>query len=196
MPSGTIDERVLPDEYLAREACAETRSEYVSGTLRAMAGASPEHVAICFNLTRDIGSHVRGSACRGAGGDQRVWIEACDKYYYPDLSITCGSPQFELRQNLRSLVNPTIIFEVVSPSTEAIDRGEKLTCYQKIQSLQAYVLISQNVPRVEVYARIEGDRWTYSMTEGLDAEVTLPAASCTLLLADLYEDVDFHDAPD
>src|SRR4051794_16752042 len=103
---------ITPDEYVAMEACAETKSEYVAGALRSMAGASPEHVVICYNLSGEVRSQVRGSTCRGLGSDQRIWIRKCDRYYYPDFTIICGVAQFETRAGLKSLTNPAVIFEV------------------------------------------------------------------------------------
>ena len=185
---------LTPEEYLAREACAETKSEYISGALRAMAGASPEHVDICFNLSREIANQTRGTTCRGSGSDMRVWIEACERYYYPDLSIRCGSPQFELRMGLRALINPAVVFEVLSPATEAIDRGEKFLCYREIESLSVYVLIAQDTPRIEIFTRDEAGGWRFTVAVGLAAEIALPVANCTLRLADIYEDVGFPNA--
>lgn len=178
MSTTPVNRFVTPEEYLAREACAETRSEYVSGTVRAMAGASPEHDDICSNVIRETAGQLRGAACRINTSDLRVWIRACNKYYYPDATITCGSRQFELRLNLRALVNPTVIFEVLSVSTEAIDRGEKFLCYEEIPSLRAYVLIAQNAPRIEVFTRDQGSGWRFTVAVGLDAEISIPVANC------------------
>ena len=191
MSTTLANETMTPLEYLAREAVAETKSEYVAGTMRAMAGASPEHVTICFNLAREVGLQIRRTTCRGSGGDMRVWIEVCERYYYSDLSITCSSPQFEMRMGLRALVNPAVIVEVISATTEAIDRGEKFLCYQEMDSLSAYVLIAQATPRIEVFTRGEEGEWPPTVAVGLGAEILLPVANCTLRLADIYVDVDF-----
>lgn len=181
---------LTPEQYLQIEQCAETKSEYIAGTVRAMAGASVEHSDICFNLSIAIGNQIQGTACRGNTNDLRLWIAACERYYYPDAVITCGSREFELRAGLQALINPTVIFEVLSRSTEAIDRGEKFLCYREIESLAVYVLIAQDAPRIEVLTRDNGG-WKFTVAVGRDAEVTLPVANCTLRLVDIYENVEF-----
>lgn len=186
---------MTPEEYLAIENCAETKSEYVSGHARAMAGASPEHVAISSNLGVLVGVQVRGTACRSWNSDLRLWIEACDRYYYPDLSVTCGSPKFEWREGLRALTNPAILFEVLSPKTEQIDRDEKWESYRQIESLAAYVMVGQDAPRVEVLTRDEAGQWVQTLITGLDGDFQLPAAGCTLRLADIYENIEFMNDP-
>ncbi len=186
---------ITPEEYLAVENCAETKSEYVSGTMRAMAGASPEHVAISFNLGVLVGTQVHGTACRGWNNDLRLWSDACDRYYYSDLSITCGSPQFEMRMGLRAMLNPTILFEVLSPATESIDRDEKWECYRQIESLAAYVIVAQDVPQVELFTRDESGEWSHSVVAGLDSEVQMPVAGCRLRLADIYENLELTGDP-
>jgi Uma2 family endonuclease len=182
---------VTRDQYLAQEAVAETKSEYISGAVRAMAGASPEHDTICYNLGGEIRNQVRGSACKGGGSDLRVWIDGCERYYYPDLTITCGQRRFELRENVRALLNPSIIIEVLSKSTEAIDRGEKFLCYQQLESFVAYLLVAQDTARIEMYTKQPDGKLLYTMVFGLDAEIVIPAAECTVRLADIYEDVEF-----
>ncbi len=186
---------MTPEAYLAIENCAETKSEYIAGTMRAMAGATPEHDDICVNLAREMANQLRATTCRANTSDLRVWIEAYDRYYYPDMTLTCGSRQFELRMGLRALVNPTVIFEVLSATTEAIDRGEKFLCYRELELLSVYVLIAQDTPRVEVIARDESGGWRFTVVVGLKAEILLPVANCTLRLADLYENVELPDPP-
>ena len=182
--------RLTPEAYLQIEQCAETKSEYIAGEMRAMAGSSVEHSDICFNLSIAIGNQIHGTACRGNTNDLRLWVRACERYYYPDAVISCGTREFELRAGLRALTNPTVIFEVLSHSTEAIDRGEKFLCYREIESLAVYVLIAQDTPRIEVFTRDAGG-WRFTVAVGLEAEVTLPVATCTLRLSDIYENVEF-----
>ena len=122
-------------------------------------------------------------------------VEACERYYYPDLTLTCGAPVFETKQGLKSLVNPTVIFEVLSPATEMIDRGEKFECYQEIATLFAYVLIAQHTAQIEIWIRDAGDIWRYQQATELEAEVVLSIANCTLRLADIYENVVFPGQP-
>jgi len=183
--------RYTRDEYLVREDRAETKSEYISGSIRAMSGASPEHATICFNLGAEIGAQIRGSACKGSGSDLRVWLDACDRYYYPDMTITCGQRRYELRSNIRALLNPSIIIEVLSPSTEAIDRGEKFLCYQQLESFVAYLLVAQNTERIEMFAKQSDGKLLYTIVTGLESEIEIPIAGCKLRLADIYEDIDF-----
>ncbi len=187
----TTNGTIAPEEYLKREACAETKSEYIAGALRNMAGASPEHDTIGFNLIGEIRNQTRGSACRGGGSDLRVWIEACQRYYYPDVTVTCGPRTFELREGLRALTNPTLIVEVLSTTTEAFDRGEKFLCYQQIESLSVYLLVSQTEPRIEMYVRAEAGVWRYTSAFGLGAEVIVPVADIRLRLGDVFEGVEF-----
>jgi Uma2 family endonuclease len=154
-----------------------------------MAGASKEHNAITFNMVRHIGNQLDGSDCQGYSNDMRVRVQECNRYYYPDLVVVCGEPQFE-DTSFDNLTNPTVIIEVLSESTQTKDRGEKLLYYRTLASVQVYVLVAQDAPRAECYTRQEGG-WFYTVTEGLDAELILEAIGVRLRLADIYTRVTF-----
>jgi Uma2 family endonuclease len=188
---------VTPQEYLVWERRAETRSEYHDGIIVAMAGASWEHGVITGNAVRHLGNALEETPCATIPQDLRVRVPECNKYYYPDVVVVCGEPQFEDTEH-DTLLNPTLIVEVLSPSTERKDRGEKFDCYQTLDSFTTYVLVSQEEPRVECFMRQSDDQWLYQRAVGLDASLTLPSIGCTLRLADLYARITFPspDAPD
>jgi Uma2 family endonuclease len=180
-----------PEEYLILEEKAETRSEYHNGVIVAMAGASPEHSKITHDLITELGVQLRGSRCQGFTEQTRVWVEECRKYYYPDYIVVCGEPEYQRIRGLSSLLNPTVLFEILSDSTEAADRGEKFACYRTLPSLMTYVLISQDRPRVEVFQRQSDNSWRYTATEGLESVVTLDTIGCSLPFSELYARITF-----
>lgn len=171
-------------EFLARERISETRHEYVNGEAFAMAGGSPRHAILALQLARAIGNRLTGD-CVAAGSDLRVHCPATGLYTYPDLTVTCGP--FETAPNDRnSVVNPRGIFEVLSSSTEAYDRGAKFEHYRRIESLQVYVLVSQSGPLVHQLRRGDGNVWTIIPTSGLDAVVALPTFGIEVPMAEIY----------
>src|SRR6476661_5007696 len=139
------------DQYLALEREAEYRSELVNGQIYSMSGASREHNLITTNLSREISTQLRGKPCETYSSDMRVKISPTGMYTYPDVTVACGEPRFE-DDHVDTLLNPTVIVEVLSPSTEAYDRGEKFAHYRKLDTLSDYVLISQDKARVEHFA--------------------------------------------
>ena len=183
---------ITPMEYLERERNAEFKSEYDDGVILAMAGSSPEHAAITFNFGAELQPHLRRAGCRGFSPDLRVRVEAGNRYYYPDLTVVCGEPEFdEAVTGMQSLRNPTLILEVLSPSTERQDRGRKWLAYQGLASLSTYVLAHQDRPCVEVYSRNPDTQvWEYRKVEGLEAALELPAFACNLALAQIYTDAE------
>lgn len=183
------DPRITSAEYLRRERLAEEKSEYVDGYVYAMSGASIPHNFIASNLMVVIGSALKGSPCKPLGSDMRVRTPSSHLFTYPDLVIVCGQLELHDEQN-DTLLNPTIIIEILSPSTEKWDRGGKFARYQSIPSLQDYVLVSQDIPRVERFSR-NGDEWTLVNSEGLEATLKLPSVKVEVNLADIYEDVEF-----
>jgi Uma2 family endonuclease len=147
--------RYTPEQYLERERTAEFRSEYISGEVFAMAGASFDHGIIISNVTRSLNTQLEDEPCIVILNDLRVQANVTGPYFYPDIVVVCDEPRFgDDRQD--TLLNPTVIIEVLSPSTEADDRGEKFVYYRRIPSLQEYVLVSQNTPRIERFVR-QGD---------------------------------------
>lgn len=180
--------RLTPEEYLRAERAAETKSEYDDGVVYAMTGASPRHNRIVPNLTGSLWARLP-ARCEIFGSDQKVRIENPTRFLYPDLSVVCGTPVFADNAS-DVLLNPLVVFEVLSDSTSKYDRGPKFLSYQKLGSLQEYVLISQKMPLVEHYRR-DGDHWVYTPAEGLDAPLTLPALDCELPLAEIYRRIEF-----
>ena len=191
MASAPIQKSYLTaEEYLVLERQAETKSEYIDGEMVAMTGGTSEHSLVTMNVGGLLWQQLRQGSCRVYTGDLRVRILAADVYYYPDLSVVCGEPCFE-EGNRDNLLNPILIVEVLSPSTESYDRGGKFQNYQTLQSLQEYVLVSQNQPRVEHFLRQDGHVWLYTDVSGLDNTASLSSIGCQLPLADIYARVEF-----
>ena len=179
-----------PQEYLAREREAETKSEYYDGETFAMAGGSEEHSLIAVNVAGALNFQLAERPCKVYNSDMRVRVEEDGPYAYPDVSVVCGEAEFadEERDNL---LNPTVIVEVLSPTTEAWDRGGKFERYQQRASLQEYVLIAQDRPRVERYVRQGEEEWLLTVTTGLAGRVSLSSIECELRLAEVYRKVTF-----
>lgn len=175
---------VLPEEYLRRERESATKHEYISGRIYAMAGGSPSHSVIGGNVITAVRGRLRGKPCRTYTSDQRVRATAT-AYCYPDVTVGCGEPRFDQDGTLH---NPTIIFEVLSPTTEGFDRGEKFARYRLLDSLQEIVFVAQDRVRVERYARTEAG-WTLKddLSE-LDGILHLDSAGITVPVSELYED--------
>ncbi|MGE0126565.1 MAG: Uma2 family endonuclease [Blastocatellales bacterium] len=181
---------ISPEEYLARERKSEERHEYAGGKIYAMAGESPEHSTVCFNLSGLTHAQLTGKNCRGFSPNMKVRVGESGKYYYPDLSVVCGEPVFQ-DERRDVLINPRVIIEVLSPSTEKKDRGEKLQNYQQIESLTDYLLVSQDKPLIEHYVRREGNQWLYSSFSDLASSVHIASIDCRLSLAEVYDRVTF-----
>jgi len=183
--------RLSLEEYLAIERSAETKSEYLDGEMFAMTGGSFLHNLIVGNLVGELRQQLKGRSCTVVPSDLRVHIPATGLYTYPDLAVVCGEPRLEDDQELDTLLNPTLIVEVLSPTTEAYDRGKKFEHYGSIDSLAEYVLVSQAAPRVEQLVRQEGGHWLFTGTSGLDGKVVLSSIRCELALAEVYHKVSF-----
>jgi len=176
------------EEYLDLEEKAEYKSEYMDGELFAMAGVSPEHDTIVFNLGGILYNQLKGTPCQAHTSDMRVAVSPANAYTYPDVSICCKDAQY-LRRGTASLLNPVVIMEVLSPSTEIYDRRKKFGKYKGIASLMEYVLVSQDEVLVERYARQPNGDWLYSSLSSLDDSLTLTAVPATLKLRDVYDRV-------
>jgi len=187
-------QRLTPDEYLAIERAADHKSEYVSGEMFAMAGATTEHVQISFNVSGALWPLLRGRDCQGLGSDMRVKVTETT-YTYPDMIVVCGEMK-HVDNSFDTLTNPTVIFEVLSESTEGYDRGEKFALYRRLESLRQYVLISQDKARVEWFIRQPDGHWLFSEANSLDASLELPTISCQVPLAEIYDRVEFGETSD
>ena len=179
-------------EYLALERRATYKSEYVNGHIIAMSGASRRHNLIAANISRELSSQLRGRPCESYISDMRVRVSETGLYTYPDVLAVCGDIRFADEQT-DTLLNPTVIVEVLSASTEAYDRGDKFAHYRRLASLHDYVLVSQDAVRVEHYVR-QGEKWVLSEASLLTDTVSLASIQCTLVLEDIYDKVRFDTA--
>jgi Uma2 family endonuclease len=178
-----------PEEYLALERHAEFKSEYIDGRIVAMTGATIPHNAIAGRVYVALYTRLRGGPCQVFVSDLRVQIANGRRYTYPDLVACCGEPK-TVDGVLDTLTNPALIVEVLSPSTEAYDRGEKFQHYQTIESLQEYVLVAQDRVSVERFVR-QGKFWILATFSDLDEEVELTSVGCAIPLREIYENVEF-----
>lgn len=180
---------VTPAEYLAAERRATGKSEYINGSVYALAGASRVHNLIVVNTCAELRAQLRGRPCEVYVNDMRVKVEATGMYTYPDVVGLCEEPRFE-DDEVDTLLNPAVIIEVVSPSTESYDRGGKFAHYRRIASLREYILIAQEVRRIDHFRR-DGDSWVLTEVSDPDAPLVISSLGCTLKLADIYDRVDF-----
>lgn len=176
------------EEYFALEERSDARHEFIDGEIVAMAGGSDRHDVVISNLHGTVYALLKNQPCRLRTGNMRV--KANDNYLYPDLSVVCGKPQLGKGAG-ETLLNPTVIFEVLSPSTELYDRGAKFEKYQQIESLKDYVLIAQDRVRVERYTRHDDGRWLLSIYPLLGSMLSLTSIGIDIPLDSLYEGVDF-----
>ena len=183
-------DRYTEAQYLAWEETAAEKSEYVDGEIRAMSRGTEPHASIPMNIGGELRTALRGKACRVLSSDMKVWT--ANAFYYPDLSVVCGASTYRGR-NQHTITNPILVVEVLSPSTERKDRGEKFIRYQQIETLRSYLLVSQTEPRVELFERGENGDWIYSMVSGLENAVSLPSLGVTLALSEIYDQVEFGD---
>jgi Uma2 family endonuclease len=177
-------------EYLAFEAQSSLRHEYYGGRLVALAGGNATHAILCSTLTALLYNQLRQRPCTVYPSDLKVKAEHPPKYMYPDLSIVCGQALFE-DDSRRVLLNPTIIIEVLSDSTERFDRGKKFQYYQSIASVQEYILVAQDTPHIDHYRRQADNLWLLSAVGLVHDQIHLPSINGTLKLAELYERVQF-----
>jgi Uma2 family endonuclease len=193
--SSLAEAYISPEEYLELERQAETKSEYFNGQIFAMSGASEPHNVITVNLTREISTQLRGRPCRMYSNDMRVLVDDTGLYTYPDAVVVCGE-RILLDGHKDTLLNPSVIIEVLSPSTERYDRGEKFAHYRHLESLTDYLLIAQDRPRVEHFTKLGNQEWVMRVMEELDAIIPILSINCELNMAFIYEDVDFpNDQP-
>lgn len=181
---------MTPGEYLELERKSEIRSEYIAGRMFAMSGASRRHSLIVGNLHGEIWSRLRGKGCEVHMNDLRVKVSPTGMYTYPDIVALCGEARLE-DEHLDTLLNPVVIVEVLSESTEAYDRGEKFAHYRRLDTLREYVLVAQDKIRIEHFRR-EGEEWILSEVSGPDATLHLGSIDCHVAVAAIYEKVEFN----
>jgi Uma2 family endonuclease len=181
---------VSPEEYLAFEREAEYKSEYVDGVIYAMTGASLNHIQIVSNITHALSGQLNARPCRVLSNEMKVRMPDSRKFFYPDLTVLCDKPQFH-DERTDIILNPLLIIEVLSKSTEAFDRGAKFQAYQGLDSLREYLLVAQDKPVVEQYVRQPDGSWMYRVVIGLESSLLLPSAECTLGLSEVYHQVEW-----
>lgn len=177
-------------EYLRSERAAEFRSEYFAGEIFAMAGGSLRKSLIKTNVGGELRAALKGRPCIACDSDLRIKVAASGLYTYPDASVLCEPIEFEDEQR-DTVLNPIVLVKVLSPSTEAYDRGKKFEHYRRIPSLREYLLVSQEAPHVEHFLRNDDRTWTLTEVMGLEATLTLPTLGIKILLSEIFDKVDF-----
>ena len=181
---------LTPEEYLAFERESVVKHEYVAGALLAMAGASRRHSLIQSAMITSLNNRLTARPCDVHPSDMRVKVSSVGIYLYPDITVVCGTS--ELEDTVQdTLLNPTVIIEILSPSTANYDRGLKFHRYQLIPSLRDYLLIAQDRPLVEHYAREDDGRWSPSTYADMDGTIPLPNIACSFPLAEIYRQISF-----
>jgi Uma2 family endonuclease len=179
-------------DYLQFEAASPTRHEFYRGEIFAMAGGSREHSLIVANMARELGIRLKGGRCRVYDSNLRILVQATGLYTYPDIPVICGEPQLDpTDKTLQSFLNPTLLVEVLSPSTIDYDRGFKAQNYRQIESLREHVLVAQDAALVESFVRQPDGTWTPTKFEGLPAVARFTSIGVELPLLEIYDGVNF-----
>ena len=184
-------ELLTPEAYLALERQARDKSEYFAGEMFAMSGASRRHNLISLNIGAELRAQLRHRPCEVYTSDMRVKVGPTGLYTYPDVVVVCGEPAFEDTLG-DTLLNPTVLVEVLSQSTEDYDRGRKLEHYRSLPSLQEYLLVSQERAHIVHYVRHFDVSWLLSDTLGLEASISLRSIECEVALSEIYAKVRFE----
>jgi Uma2 family endonuclease len=182
------DRRLSPEEYLALERRSEEKHEYLDGEIFAMTGASRQHNLIALNIAASLHAQLADRPCEPYMGDMRIQVAATGLYTYPDVVVVCGEPQLA-DDSFDTLLNPTLIVEVISPSTEGYDRGKKFAHYRALESLAEIVLVSQERIEVERFSRQPEGGWLLLEANRLEDRLPLPSIGCELSLAAVYKRV-------
>jgi Uma2 family endonuclease len=184
------EHRCTLDEYLELDKNSEERLEYFDGEVVSMSGGSLSHNLIEINVIAGLHSRSADRKCSVLPADMRLKVPKAPPYRYADVVVVCGNPVIENIQGLDVLVNPTLIVEILSESTEAYDRGNKFLAYQSIESFEEYLLIAQDMPYVTHYLRQLDGQWLRSDIEGLDREINLLTVASRIPLREIYADVE------
>lgn len=183
---------ISPEQYLEMERASEVKHEYYNGEVYAMAGVSLKHNIIAANLNVNIPSHLKGKNCRMYGSDLRIHIPENSLYTYPDFSIICGKPE-TTDSFADNVINPSVIIEILSKSTENYDRGKKFALYRSIKTLKEYILIDSKSILVELFVRQNNNSWNLTEYKQLSDSFHISTIKLTLQLSDIYEDVSFDE---
>jgi Uma2 family endonuclease len=181
--------KLTEEQYLAIERAAECRSEFVNGEMFAMSGGTLAHSRLQRNIAGELYNALRGRACEVFTSDMRVRVSGIGMYTYPDVSVVCGKPRLA-DEHADTLLNPAVIFEVLSPSSENYDRGLKFQSYRTIESLQDYILVDQNRVRIEHYTRQAANAWTLRDCQSLEDQLIIDSVGVTLALSRIYDGVE------
>jgi Uma2 family endonuclease len=182
------------DEYLEIEAKAEFKSEFVNGWMFAMAGASPEHNLIVANVTSEFRQQLKKRPCVVYPSDMPLKVEKREHGRYPDVTVVCGEPQFYKGKYLKALLNPTVLVEILSTTTEDFDRAAKAEEYRGIPSLREYLFIAQDRCHVEHYVRQTANQWLFTEFDNPKDTIFLPSINCELALSEVYDKVKWPEA--
>jgi len=180
------------EEYFELERTSDERWEYFDGEVFCMSGVSPNHDAIESNINWALRLAFGERDCRVFLANMRIKVPAAPPYRYADLAALCDKPAFEKIGGVEALTNPIVIIEVLSPSTEAYDRGDKFTYYKSISSLREYVLVAQHRPHITHYVEEAAEKWEYEELNELGSELALPSVNCVLALSEVYRNVTFE----
>ncbi|MBX3290196.1 MAG: Uma2 family endonuclease [Acidobacteria bacterium] len=190
--SAVPKKRLTAEEYLEFERKSEIKHEFYNGRVFAMAGAKRRHNLIALNIGSEIRSHLKGRDCEAYPSDMRVYVNEFGLYTYPDISVVCGEPEFQ-DDVFDTLLNPVLLIEILSDSTESYDRGRKFQHYRGIESLREYVLVSQNEARVEKYVRQGDGFWVLSEAVGIDSTIMFESIDCPIPLAEIYDKINLEE---
>jgi Uma2 family endonuclease len=184
--------KLTPAEYLEFERKSETKHEYFNGEIFAMSGAKWNHNVIAWNIGGELRQKLKDKNCSVCPGDMRVFVPETGLYTYPDLVVVCGEPHFQ-DDVFDTLLNPVLLIEVLSDSTESYDRGKKFQHYRSIDSLQEYVLVAQDEARIEKYVRHGDGFWLLSEAVGFDATIEFSSIECKIALREVYDKINFSE---
>jgi Uma2 family endonuclease len=186
------------EEYLRIDRDSSERLDYIDGEIVAMAGGTYNHSLIIANFSRELGNRLKGKPCTVLESNLRVSIPRNARFMYPDIPVICGKPEFDSRDDRNeTITNPRLVIEVLSPSTELHDRGEKFRRYRELSSLQEYVLVSQERPSIETYFRQSDGTWLMAPYFGMESVIPLRSVETELPMTEIYAGVEFPPtAPD
>jgi Uma2 family endonuclease len=183
---------ISPEEYLALERQAQTRSEYWNGQVRPKPSANRAHNLIVVNLLCHLSDQLKSKACEVYASAMRVKVSPSNWYVYPDLAVACVDPQFE-DPNEDTLLNPIVMIDVISKSNEICDHGTRFVHYRLLPSLTDYVVIFEDAAAIDVYSRLPDGKWLLSFYQGMDATATLSAHDCHLSMTEVYDGIQWPD---
>lgn len=189
--SAHVQPKVSVEAYLEADHAADFRSEYYAGYVYAMSGGTMPHAIIIANTARELGNALKKSPCFVTSSDMRLEVLPRELYTYPDVMVICGEARL-MPERTDVVTNPTLIIEVLLPSTERYDRGFKSQQYRTMQSLQEYVFVSQSGPRVEIFRRRSRDEWLLKESIGIESSCTFESVSATIPLAEIYDRITFE----